>query len=132
MAAMHGRPTSSGRSFRLLLVCAAVAYGPCAGRSILRCGARRDHNLSSAGENRTVGSSHAPIFELSEPRPAFVGAPRISNFVEGTPLTMADDQIPAAYLYLHQMDDNDLQLYIHRLAKEIGRASCRERVCRYV
>src|SRR3546814_1556087 len=72
MAAMHGRPTSSGRSFRLLLVCAAVAYGPCAGRSILRCGARRDHNLSSAGENRTVGSSHAPIFELSEPRPAFV------------------------------------------------------------
>src|SRR3546814_7558050 len=70
MAAMHGRPTSSGRSFRLLLVCAAVAYGPCAGRSILRCGARRDHNLSSAGEHRTVGSSHAPIFELSEPRPA--------------------------------------------------------------
>lgn len=30
---------------------------------------------------------------------------------------MADDQIPAAFLYLHQMDDNDLQLYIHRLAK---------------
>jgi hypothetical protein len=30
---------------------------------------------------------------------------------------MADDQIPAAYLYLHQMDNNDLQLYLHRLAK---------------
>src|SRR3546814_4056530 len=106
MAAMHGRPTSSGRSFRLLLVCAAVAYGPCAGRSILRCGARRDHNLSSAGETRTVGCSHAPIFELSEPRPAFVGAQRILNFVEGTPLSMADDQIPAAYCYLQLGEAN--------------------------
>lgn len=30
---------------------------------------------------------------------------------------MADDQIPAAYLYLDQMDANDLQLYVYRLAK---------------
>lgn len=45
------------------------------------------------------------------------GHPRISKYVEGNPLTMSDDQIPAAFLYLHQMDQNDLQLYIYRLAK---------------
>src|SRR3546814_9793224 len=80
------------------------------------CSSRRRHTRCALVTG--VQTCALPIiFELSEPRPAFVGAPRISNFVEGTPLTMADDQIPAAYLYWHQMDDNDLQLYIHRLAK---------------